>query len=128
MTRINVVDVKELCDKHLLAEHRELKRIPNCVSKGKFSLKNIPNEYVLGTGHCAFFYQRLTFLKQRYKQLHEECLSRGFNVQWMFPADEELPAHSSFWEDYTPTEKALTLNRERITLRMPLNAKWTNYD
>jgi hypothetical protein len=47
MTRINVVPVTELCDKHLLAEHRELKRIPNRIVKGKFTLKDAPTEYVL---------------------------------------------------------------------------------
>lgn len=29
MTRINLVPPEELCDQHLLAEHRELTRIPN---------------------------------------------------------------------------------------------------
>ncbi|OYQ73494.1 hypothetical protein B9T20_07170 [Wohlfahrtiimonas sp. G9077] len=33
MTRINVVDVETLCDQHLLAEHRELTRIPNDIVK-----------------------------------------------------------------------------------------------
>ena len=36
MTRINVVQVQELCDQHLLAEWRELTRIPNGVVTGKF--------------------------------------------------------------------------------------------
>jgi hypothetical protein len=34
MTRINTgIPPKELTDKHLLAEHREIKRIPNCIKK-----------------------------------------------------------------------------------------------
>lgn len=49
MTRINLVPPAELCDQHLLAEHRELTRIPNAVLKGKFSLDGQPNEYKLGT-------------------------------------------------------------------------------
>ena len=45
MTRINCgIPVEELTDKHLLAEAREIKRIPNNVSKGKF---NIKNQYIL---------------------------------------------------------------------------------
>ncbi|WP_084023089.1 pyrimidine dimer DNA glycosylase/endonuclease V [Xenorhabdus hominickii] len=32
MTRINVILSSELCDQHLLAEHRELTRIPNDIS------------------------------------------------------------------------------------------------
>ena len=54
MTRINLVPPEELCDQHLLAEHRELTRIPNAVAKGKYHLKGQPAEYKLGEGMCAF--------------------------------------------------------------------------
>ena len=66
MTRINLVPPTELCDQHLLAEHRELTRIPNAVAKGKFSLKGQPEDYKLGEGHVRFFFNKLAFLKQRY--------------------------------------------------------------
>ena len=43
MTRINVgIPPAELTDKHLLAEHREIKRIPNCIAKGKYNMDGIP--------------------------------------------------------------------------------------
>ena len=70
MTRINLVPPAELCDQHLLAEHRELTRIPNAVAKGKFSLKGQPEDYKLGEGHVRFFFNKLAFLKQRYDLLH----------------------------------------------------------
>lgn len=54
MTRINLVPPEELCDQHLLAEHRELTRIPNAVAKGKYHLKGQPAEYKLGEGHVRF--------------------------------------------------------------------------
>ena len=54
MTRINLVPPAELCDQHLLAEHRELTRIPNAVAKGKYHLKGQPTEYKLGEGHVRF--------------------------------------------------------------------------
>ena len=41
MTRINLVPPAELCDQHLLAEHRELTRIPNAVARGHYSLIEI---------------------------------------------------------------------------------------
>ena len=42
MTRINVgISPAELNDKHLIAEHREIKRIPNCVAKGKYNIISI---------------------------------------------------------------------------------------
>jgi hypothetical protein len=33
MTRVKLVPVKELYDQHLLAEHREIKRIPNLIKQ-----------------------------------------------------------------------------------------------
>jgi len=38
MTRINLVPPEELCDQHLLAELRELPRIPNAVLKGRYPM------------------------------------------------------------------------------------------
>lgn len=73
MTRINLVPPAELCDQHLLAEHRELTRIPNAVAKGRFALRGQPADYVLGTGHVRFFFDKLAFLKTRYDALHAEC-------------------------------------------------------
>lgn len=81
MTRINIgIKPSELCDKHLLAEHREIKRIPNIIKSGRFSLDNIPKHFTLGTGHVRFFYNKLLFLKNRYISIHKECIRRGFNV------------------------------------------------
>ena len=61
MTRINIIPPAELCDQHLLAEHRELTRIPNLVAKGKFSLEGQPSDYKLGTGHVKFFFDKMQF-------------------------------------------------------------------
>ena len=94
MTRINLIPPKELCDQHLLAEHRELTRIPNAVAKGKFHLKGQPEEYKLGEGHVRFFFNKMAFLKRRYDELHKECKARGFNVQYIWP--ETLPKKARF--------------------------------
>lgn len=123
MTRINLVDPAELCDQHLLAEHRELIRIPNAIAKGKYHLREIPCDYVLGAGHVKFFYNKLTFLKNRYELLHKECLARGFKVQNFW--NNQLPDNPSLWNDYQPSENALKINRERIALRMPKNPRFT---
>lgn len=122
MTRINVVAVETLCDKHLLAEHRELTRIPNTIVSGKAVLDgNYPKEYTLGTGHVKFFYPRLKWLHERYNQLHQECLYRGFNVQYIWP--DNVPMR--LYNDYQVTQGATDINLERIKLRMPVNAKFT---
>ena len=123
MTRINVVPPAELCDQHLLAEHRELTRIPNAVARGRFNLEGQPADYRLGEGHVRFFFDKLTFLQQRYAALHEECLARGFNVQNIWPKD--LPDTPALWRDYTPTDHAFTINRARIAERMPKQPRFT---
>jgi len=123
MTRINLVPPLELCDQHLLAEHRELTRIPNAVDKGKFNLQGQPTDYKLGEGHVRFFFNKLAFLKRRYDELHLECKARGFNVQYIWP--ENLPQNAELWADYQATSEALALNRERIALRLPIKARFT---
>lgn len=117
MTRINSgLDVETLCDAHLLAEHREIVRPANLVSKGKYNLKNQPKEFTLGKGHVAYFYTRLGYLLNRYKQIHKECLDRGFNVQDYSSAWDNVPKH--LMNDYIPTDKAIKLLQERISERL----------
>lgn len=120
MTRINVIAPSELCDQHLLAEHRELTRIPNCVNAGLYKPTNIPATYVLGTGHVKFFTNKLKWLRSRYNELHEECLKRGFGVTYKFP--DSTPDNCQ--GDYVVTAEAVKINLERIALRMPVKARW----
>ena len=122
MTRINVIPVQELCDKHLLAETRELVRIPNTINSGKAILNGCyPERYVLGAGHVRFFYPRLKWLHKRYLELYAECKLRGFNVTFMWP--ETVP--EALYGDYIVTNDDILLNRARLAIRMPLKAKFT---
>lgn len=117
MTRINVgIPPKELSNKHLIAEHRELKRIPNVVAKGRCNLTNIPVKFSLGKGHVSFFYNKLGYLKERYIDLYNECLARGFNVQSYLLSWEGVPAE--LMNGYTPTEDDVRIIRERIADRL----------
>ena len=117
MTRINVgVPPMELCDKHLMAEAREIKRIPNCVAKGKYDLKGQPKEFTLGTGHVKFFYSRLGYLKNRYEELYSECVKRGFNVTYYGDAWNDVPKHLMY--DYIPTDRDIKIIKERISERL----------
>ena len=113
MTRINVgIPPAELTDKHLLAEHREIKRIPNCVAKGKYNMDGIPGRFKLGKGHVKFFYDKLLYLKRRYDSLYNECRKRGFNVQNYSNAWRGTPKH--LMNDYTPTDRDRAIIRQRI--------------
>lgn len=116
MSRINVgVAPEELSDKHLLAEHREIKRIPNTIKSGKAKIKDIPAEFTLGKGHVKFFYNKLGYLYNRYKLLYAECKRRGFNVTDFSGAWDGLP--QELFNDYTETEKDKAIILERIKER-----------
>lgn len=126
MTRINVVPVEELCDQHLLAEHRELTRIPNDIvkRKGEVTLSNI-KVYTLGTGHVTFFRDKLAWLYRRYQSLHLECKNRGFNVTYKWPDD--IKNYERLWNDYHVTQDDINVNRVRLEQKRPLNARFTPY-
>ena len=117
MTRINVgIKPQELCRQHLLAEAREIKRIPNVVAKGKFNLKNQPKTFTLGTGHVKFFYDKLGYLKQRYEEIYAECVERGYNVTYFGDAWNNIPP--SLMSDYIPTEQDRQIVLARIQERL----------
>ena len=84
MTRINVIPSALLLDSHLLAELREITRIPNAIlsGKAKIDFKAIPGRYTLGKGHVIFWYDKLGYIRARYEQLYKEAKKRGFNVTY----------------------------------------------
>lgn len=113
MTRINSgIKPTELPNKLLIAEHREIKRIPNIIKKGKYNLDNIPHDFKLGTGHVKFFYNRLKYLHTRYREIYNECINRGINVSYYGEAFEGLP--KSLYNDWTPPSYVRDLLIERI--------------
>lgn len=122
MTRINAgIPPAELSDKHLLAEHREIKRIPNMVFSGKAKIENIPNEFTLGKGHVKFFYNKLKYLYLRYYEIYIECKKRGFNVTNYIGAWDPVMYSEGLWDHlfntWEPTTKAIELIRQRIKER-----------
>jgi hypothetical protein len=119
MTRINVAPVQELHYKHLVAEYRELPRCFSLVRKGQGKRKwNIPKEYVLGSGHVSFFYDKLGWLVQRYEALVEEMRVRGYNPT-PIPSNQLVDGISEHYRGmWTPTAEAVKLNRQRINERL----------
>ena len=113
MTRINVgIPPAELTGPHLIAEHREIKRIPNCIAKGKYNMDGIPEKFKLGPGHVKFFYNKLLYLKNRYIELYKECIKRGFNVQNYIDAWNNVP--EDLMNDYKVEANDIKIIKERI--------------
>jgi len=116
MTRINAgIQPSRLGDKHLLAEHREIKRIPNLVSQGRYKLEGQPKKFCLGPGHVKFFYDKLGYLLTRYRALYHECKRRGFQVQDWSEAWQGVPP--SLMNDWIPEGWVTQLLEERIRER-----------
>lgn len=85
MTRINLVSPKELTDQHLMREYQELPRIVGLVRKAihkgrKPSDFKIASDYILGSGHVTFFYNKLEFLRKRQLSLIAELLVREYKI------------------------------------------------
>ena len=117
MTRINVgIPPAELVNQHLLAEHREIKRIPNCITKGRYNMDGIPEHFKLGKGHVKFFYNKLLHLKKRYVRIYEECIKRGFNVQNYIEAWNNVP--EELMNDYNVKANDIRIIRERINEKL----------
>lgn len=121
MTRINVIPPYELCDQHLLAEFRELTRIPNGILSGKLKAHydDRPSQYTLGKGHVKFFTDKLRWLFHRYYDLFMECEKRGFMVLPIWPEACQLEM-----DYFHPTEQEISLNKQRIKERWPKQARY----
>jgi len=119
MTRISSsIKPIELCDKMLIAEHREIIRIPNTIKSGKakVDLSTIPLDFKLGSGHVIFFYNKLKYLHNRYLQLYKECIDRGFDIQDYSNCFLDLP--TNLYKDWEETEETRRVVKERINKRL----------
>jgi hypothetical protein len=105
MTRINCIPVEDLYDQHLLAEYREITR----VAKLARELRDY-GKYTMGAGHVKFFYNKGQYLRRRAEELFDECLARGFNVQYK----EYLEHPDGLNSDWMPSREAIMINMERI--------------
>jgi deoxyribonuclease (pyrimidine dimer) len=123
MTRINCVPPSELCNKHLLAEYRELPRVYRLAYNAKqrgWRGEGAPAKYTLGPGHVKFFYCRLAWLTGRYRAIVQELTQRGFNLLYQSPPSKYLDKTANWqWLNWEPDAAALQLNRARLKARLP---------
>lgn len=128
MTRVNLLPPELLTDQHLFAENREIKMVPAALRRSLNSrakvqvLKSIPSTFTLNTGHVTFFYDKMSFLKQRYLSLYAECIKRGYNLG---PSVENLFDLDAMWcSDYNPRHSDKTVSAQRIVDRINMKPKW----
>ena len=127
MTRINLVEPRELSNQHLMAEYREIFMVGSSLQRSlkspNFSVNRIPKEFTLNKGHVMFFYDKGKYLHNRYRLLRKELLRRGFKIdvnrtfkveQWK----EEL------YNDWKPSDKDLEIIRQRIQEKIDTKPDW----
>lgn len=126
MTRINsAVKVRLLTDEHLLSEHREIPRICSVYKKrvdANRSFNDVPKEFTLGTGHVMFFATKGGFTLDRYIEIYNECIKRGFKVE---DYRKNWDVYNTL-NNYKPTENEYQILLERISDRL-LNTKKKNW-
>lgn len=132
MTRVNVIPAKLLTDQHLLAELREIPRIGTLVKKAHAKGKLLPpqpEDYVLGIGHVKFFYNKLGYILSRIKQLQDECVHRKFGIE-IIDYDTDWRSHltAGYFGNYTATQRAVLLCKDRILERIMLRPNWYRYN
>lgn len=133
MTIINCVPVETLTDEHLLAEYKEITRPFNKMVRRidlhgeDHAISNIiiPDRYVLGSGHEAFFFDKLEWLFKRYFIVYDELLDRGFNLDSpkFFSITRDIKtrlSHTKYWCDWNPTPEDMYLNMARLVKRTKL--------
>ena len=136
MTRINIIDVSELQDQHLIAEYREITMVPASLSRtlnSKVGLRKekISKHFTLNSGHVYFFYDKGLYLDKRYNEIVTEMKSRGFNPDSnrIFPI--QIFKDNDLYNDWTPTIEGQKLIRQRIQERINSKPDWyrkTSYE
>lgn len=129
MTRINIIDVSELHDQHLIAEYREITMVPaslNRTLKSKQGLlkEKISKRFTLNSGHVYFFYDKGLYLDKRYNQIVTEMKLRGFNPDSTRVFPIQIFKDNDLYNDWTPTIEDQKLIRQRIQERINSKPDW----
>lgn len=125
MTRINIVSVKEISNKQLMAEYHESLRVFSYVLKSKKIPEDIPSHYCLGKGHVKFFFNKIPYLLNRYKEINKELTNRGYrlnNETFSKNLEKGKLALAKYPEiqvsNWVPSLEEMTVNQARIDERL----------
>lgn len=128
--RINCIPVELLSDQHLRAEWLELLLLPPYLARSLKSKKGLvltdSIRYTLNTGHARFFYNKIPYVVNRYRQLGEEMRKRGFNINPQLSFDH-LNLPKECYTEWEPNEQDQLVNLERIESRISRKPAWYTY-
>ena len=124
MTRINAdIDPSLLERRHLVAELREIAMVPASLKRSlrtltpESILPRIPKEFTLNDGHVLFFYDKIEFLRGRFKRLCEEMENRDYHPDWS--REVVFNGFDDCWNnDWEATDKDNQIVWDRIGIRI----------
>jgi deoxyribonuclease (pyrimidine dimer) len=126
MTRVNLVDPEVLTKEHRLAEYKEIPRVFTRVlaaaEKGKQEHHfNIPEHYKIGKGHETFFYNKCSYVFDRFRLLCILLKREGVNVSEEYVNHvhdnySKLPDWAK--QGYTPKPEEIYVNMYRLANRL----------
>jgi len=132
MTRINIIDPKELADQHLVAEYREIFMVGSALQRSLKSPKwnetkeTLPKDYTLNKGHIKFFFNKGEYLHDRYLDLIEEMKMRGMkpDPSRVFKR-EQWP--DELYKNWKPNDKDLKIIKIRLQEKIDMKPDWYRY-
>lgn len=135
MTRVNLVSPESLADQHLMAEFKEITRVPSLLRKNlgtksqRSILDSVPHNFTLNTGHMKFFLDKMQFLCDRYESLKKELRNRSFGITEYDASDIFLNGiPSNFCTDkWSPSKSDIQVSVDRISLRISEKPTWYKY-
>lgn len=125
MVRINLLNPSYLTDQHLIAEYNEILMLIGFIQKYS-SIENIPENYILGKGHINFFKNKLTYIKNRHKQIKQEMIKRKFKPTKTLKLNHKSIT-SKHKNNYKPTKQAKQLIKQRLKNKIKSKPKFYRY-
>jgi deoxyribonuclease (pyrimidine dimer) len=128
MTRINIINVEDLTDQHLIAEYREIFMIGPALQRSlnskNWDPESIPKEYCLGKGHVKFFYNKGQYLHKRYLLLISEMKKRGMNPDSSRVFKFGVFTKNNLYKNWKSKEKDELIIKKRIKERINQKPDW----
>lgn len=126
--RINCIPAEYLTDQHLRAEWVEMLMLPAFMKRSLKAKNRIDidesTEYKLNTGHAKFFYNKLKYVENRYKEIEKEMISRGFKAN---PSLDLSMFPDELFNGWKPTKEDMIKNVNRILTRISEKPLWYTF-
>jgi len=123
MVRVNLINVRNLADQHLMAEYLEIIMLVEYIRKHPI-VKEMPKTYRLGKGHIIFFKNKVKYLKERHEKLAKEMKRRGFKPTKKLNL-KGIPR--KLFNNWKASKKDKKIIKKRLLARIRMKPSWYRY-